>query len=263
MPAIRGITVSIGYGQLLRITLPLNMRHFHEAIVITSPEDRETQDVASSIPGVHLHVTDAATRHRARFNKGLCFEEAWDRFGRDGWWLIHDSDICFPDSLPLDGLNADKLYGARRRILADPSKWRPDLVWATCPVHLDGGPIGFFQLANGDGKSLKHKRPWYDVTFTHAGGGDAYFMDLFPPSHRRVLPIDVLHLGRPDHHWFGTDQAGIDMMARYVHENGWHRAQRHHTRDARSPAARADICPKDPERWRTTCGDRSSRGGWT
>jgi hypothetical protein len=59
---------------------------------------------------------------------------------------------------------------------------------------------------------------------------------LFPPSHRRVLPIDVLHLGRPDHHWFGTDQAGIDMMARYVHENGWHRAQRHHTRES---AARA------------------------
>src|SRR4051794_21992126 len=115
MVALRGITVSIGYGSLLRITLPLNMRHFYECLVITSPEDVETQEVASAVPGVKLHVTDAATRHQARFNKGLCFEECWDRFGREGIWLIWDSDIILPDSIPFELMRPDAIHGARRR----------------------------------------------------------------------------------------------------------------------------------------------------
>jgi len=163
-------------------------------------------------------------------------ELGFDFIGRHGFICIHDADILLPDSLPLDSLSPDHLHGARRRILADPAKWRPDLVWTTCPIHLDGGPIGFLQIANGEGQFLRDKKPWYDVSFTHGGGGDAYFMDLFPKSHQRVLPIDVLHLGLPDMNWFGCDQAGRDMMARFVHENGWHRAQRHHTRES---AARA------------------------
>lgn len=228
MPVIRGITISIGYSELLRITLVRNMRHMSECLVITSPEDADTQEVARSVPGVQLHVTTAHREHQARFNKGLAYETGWDVYGRHGQQLIWDADILFPDALPLDQLSPDTLYGARRRILEDPSKWRPDLVWTAHPLHHDGGPIGFFQLFSADAPCLKDRRPWYDVSFAHAGGGDAAFMNLFPAGKRTVLPIDVLHLGIPDTHWFGTDQEGIDMMARFVHENNWHRAKKHH-----------------------------------
>src|SRR5206468_1585641 len=101
----------------------------------------------------------------------------------------------------------------------------------------DGGPIGFFQLANAEDPSLANKRPWYEVTFAHAGGGDAYFMEHWSAANRAVLPFDVLHLGPTDTHWFGTDQAGKDMMARFVRENGWRGATSKHSAEsaARSP----------------------------
>lgn len=96
----------------------------------------------------------------------------------------------------------------------------------------DGGPIGFFQAFHADDPSIRDKRPWYDVSFGHAGGGDAYMVEHWNPANRVVLPFDVLHLGPTDSHWFGTDQAGIDMMARFVHENGWRGAMRKHGPDA-------------------------------
>ncbi len=232
MPAIRGITISSGYGPLLEITLVRNMRHLAECWVVTSPEDKKTQAVVESVPGAQLFVTDAMTRHGARMNKGLCFEECWDAIGRHGWILIWDSDILFPDELPLDQLQPDRLHGCRRRILEDPTRWHPDLEWRHCIVSRDGGPVGYWQVFHADDPAIRDKRPWYDVSFTHAGGGDAFFLTHWPASHRVVLPFDVLHLGKTDMNWFGIDQSGQDMMARFVHENGWRGAQRKHTPEA-------------------------------
>jgi hypothetical protein len=236
MPELRGITVSVNYGPLLHVTLVLNMRHMTECLVITTPEDRETQEVARGVSGVRLHVTDAFTRHGAIFNKGLALEEGFDVLGRNGWILIWDSDCVFPPELPIGQLDPTKLYGCLRRVLEDPARWSPDLDWRTCATARDGGAIGFFQLAHADAPSLAGKRPWYDVSFTHAGGGDAYFMEHFDPAHRTVLQFEVLHLGPTSTHWFGTDQASKDMMARFVRENGWYTAMRKHSSES---AARA------------------------
>lgn len=223
MPAIRGITVSVGYGSLLRITLPLNLRHLTECLVITSPDDRETQDVASSVPGAKLFVTTAMHEHNAYFNKGLSFERCWDHFGREGWWLVHDADIILPDSIPLDQLRPDHLHGARRRILEDIPKWTPDLDWRGCPLRADGGAIGFFQLFHAD--TIMDKRPWYDVSFSHAGGGDAFFMEHWHRSKMTILPIDCLHLGPCDTQWFGVTPEARDIMAAFVARNGWTRGR--------------------------------------
>ena len=232
MPDLRGITCSVNYGPLLAVTLPLNMRHLTECLVITSPDDEETQEVACSVPGVSLHVTDAFTRHGARFNKGLSFEEGFDALGRHGMLWIWDADILFPDDVPFDQLRPRTLHGCQRRILEDPSRWSPDLDWRTCPKSRDGGPIGYSQIFSADDPALAGKRPWYDVTFAHAGGGDAYFMEHWDAAHRTVLPFDVLHLGKTDWNWFGTDQAGVDMMARFVRENGWRGAARKHSEES-------------------------------
>ncbi len=236
VPALRGITISVSYGPLLAITLPLNMRHLESCLVVTSPEDHETQDVAFSVPGVSVFETDAFTRHGARFNKGLAYEEGFDKLGRAGWILIWDADCIFPSELPLDSIQPTKLYGCRRRILEDPCKWSESLDWRTCPVNRDGGPIGYFQLAHADDPVLKHQRPWYEVSFSHAGGGDAWYMEHWHPGNRIVLPFDVLHLGPIDTHWFGTDQAGKDLMAKFVRQNGWHRATQKHSQESASRA---------------------------
>jgi hypothetical protein len=224
LPAIRGITVSVGYAEQLAVTLVRNMRHLAECWVVTSPEDEATQAVARAVPGVRLHVTDAHRRHGARFNKGLCMEEGFEAMGRDGWILVHDADVILPDAIPFDRLRPDALHGARRRILEDPARWRPDLNWNACPPVRDGGAVGFFQLFRAEAPTLRGKRPWYDVSFAHAGGGDAFFLSLWPRDKQVILPIDVLHLGPNDTNWFGADPEGRDLMAAYVHRNGWRRA---------------------------------------
>ncbi len=226
MIALRGFTISIGYAPILKITLVANMRHFKEQLVITSPDDDETQAVARSVAGVELFVTDAATAHGAYFNKGLCFEKAWDHWGRHGWFAIWDADILLPEHIPLDWLKPEKLYGCRRRILADPSRYRPDLVWATCPIHHDGGPVGYFQVFNSEASDIRDKRPWYDVSFSHAGGGDEFFMHQFSPQNRSILSIDCLHLGKPATNWFGVSGDKRNMMAKFITHYHWMRGAR-------------------------------------
>lgn len=228
MPEIRGITLSVGYGPLLAITLPRNMRHLTECWVITSLDDEQTRAVVDSIPGARLFVTDAMTRHGARMNKGLCFEECWDVMGRHGHMLIWDADILFPPSIPWQLLKPNYLTGCRRRMLEDPSRWQEQLNWRTLPVSRDGGVIGFFQHFAADDPAIKNKRPWYDVSFSHAGGGDAYFMTHWNAAHRMVLPFDVLHLGRTGVNWFGTNQRDRDMMGAFVHRYGWRGAMAKH-----------------------------------
>jgi hypothetical protein len=225
MTAIRGITISVNYAPQLSMTLPRNLRHLTECVVVTSPEDEETKAVARSVPGVRLFETDAFTRHNAFFNKGLAFEEAWDHFGRDGQWLVWDADILLPDEVNWGPMQPDTLYGCRRRMVADPSQWAPDSDWRRFPVMADGGPIGFFQLFHADAPNLKGRRPWYDVSFSHAGGGDAYFMNLFPPSKRKVLPLEVLHIGERDRNWFGANEEGRRIMDAFMVWNGWSRAR--------------------------------------
>lgn len=236
MPSIRALTISVGYATELAITLPRNMRHFTEILVVTSPKDEATQAVARSVPGVRLLITSVFTEPGSngvvpRFNKGRAMNAGFDALGRDNWLCVLDADILLPDSLPLDRLKPTHLHGARRRILEDASAWTPDLDWSTCPIRQDGGaPIGYLQIFHAD--AIRDKVLWYEPTFTHAGGGDAYFMSHWPRNRWASLPMECLHLGPCDRHWFGRDAEGIDMMAAYVHRNGWTQAAAKHDRSA-------------------------------
>lgn len=244
MPAIRGITIAVGewYARTLEITLVRNLRHLTEVVVVTSPGDDEVKEVAARFPHVRIFETDAFTRHGARFNKGLAMEEGLDALGREGWILIHDADILFSDRLPLDLIKPGTIYGARRRILEDVSTWTPELSWASLPPVRDGGPVGFFQLFHASDPALVGKSQWYDVSFTHAGGGDAYFMAHWPRGRQVILPTEVLHLGPIDTNWFGTDREGRDIMAKFTHDNGWRRAMMRHSPEA------AERAPEVPDR---------------
>jgi hypothetical protein len=223
MPALRGVTVCVGpqYASILEITLARNLRHLVECVVVTSPEDEATKAVARSVPDVRVLETDAFTRHGAIFNKWLSSEEGLDLLGRDGWILVWDADCLLPETLPLDRLRPDALHGARRRLLDDPALWHPGLDWSACPLSQDVGPIGFFQLFRADDPAIRDRRPWYDVSFPHAGFGDAYFMTHWPSTNQVVLPVEVLHLGPKDTNWYGTDAEAHALMAAFRARNGW------------------------------------------
>ncbi len=230
MVGIRGITVAVGrwYASTLAVTLVRNMRHLTECLVVSAPGDEAVKAVVAKVPGASVFETNSFYENGAIFNKGLSMERGFDVMGREGWIAVVDADILLPDSLPLDGLRPDTLYGARRRVLEDVSKWGPDLDWKTCPLLRDGGPIGFTQIFNCDSIYLKDKRPWYNVNYPHAGGCDAAFIGHWPASRRVLLPVEVMHLGPVDTNWWGTDAKGREMAAAYFHRMGWRRAMAKH-----------------------------------
>ncbi len=68
---LEGVTVSVNFADYLAETLPLNLRQFDDMVVVTAPEDVETQRIARYY-GARLVLTDkfrtrwAAHRHAAR-----------------------------------------------------------------------------------------------------------------------------------------------------------------------------------------------------
>jgi hypothetical protein len=206
---LRGIVVCVSYDDLASITFARNVRHFAELIVVTAPHDVKTQELCRKFDNVIPFVTDAFYRHSARFNKGLAIELATKEHCRDGWNLIHDADIILPADFSLPPLNIGTLYGARRRILENPLLYREWLKWQTLPISNDKELAGYFQLFHASDPHIA-ARPWYDVTFTHAGGGDAYFQNRWLDADKRWLTQEVLHLGPRDSNWFGRATPRID-----------------------------------------------------
>jgi hypothetical protein len=210
---MRGIVICVDYDDLLRMTLPLNMKYMEECVVVTSLTDTKTADLVSYFPSVKLHRTDAFTRYGARFNKGLAMEEGLDLLGRDGWIIIWDADIVFPPAMNLPQLDPVKLYGPSRLILNNPvdfSQGNPDRAWRYAKSTHDREFPGFFQLFNASSPYLRDQPYWYDPTFRHAGGGDSYFQNLWPPHERKRMPFTVLHLGPRDSNWYGRVTDRLD-----------------------------------------------------
>ena len=228
---MKGIVCCVNYADLLKITLPRNAKHFKEVLVVTHPDDRKTLDVVGTVPNARAFTTEAFYEHGAVFNKGLAMEQGFDVLGRAGWILIHDADVILPDDLKTDiGLRDGYLYGMRRRILHDPARWNPNVDWNNCPISADRVIAGYFQLFNGSHVDLE-KKPWYDVTFAHAGGCDGYFQSRWKYDRKVWLPTYCLHLGERDQNWWGRTTFGLDgtpppvssaSMNRYLAGKGWH-----------------------------------------
>lgn len=172
--------------------------------------DKRTIVYAEQFPKVKVFVTDAFYRHGARFNKGLAIEEAFDFMGRVGWMLVWDADIVFPTNLDMSECVFGNLYGVDRLLLDDVAKFKPDMSWDGLKLSYDRDIPGYFQLFHADDPVLRC-RPWYDPTFNHAGGGDAYFHDHWPKSHKyKLVGQKVLHLGPRDANWYGRATARLD-----------------------------------------------------
>jgi hypothetical protein len=212
MIAPRGIVTCVGFDDYLSLTLPRNMRFLSECLVVTTPDDERTKAVARSIPGVSIFETTAFTDHGAAFNKGLAMEQAFDHYGRTGWLLIHDADMLLPECTDFRSVQQGCLHGARRLLLEDAREWSPDFDWRKAKPYRDEPAVGYFQLFHADSMAIQGKRFWYDVTFAHAGGCDAYFLDLWPSRLLRRMPFDVLHLGPVATNWFQRVSSRLDGL---------------------------------------------------
>lgn len=211
---VKGIVVCVNYDDLLSITLPRNIRLFSECLVVTSHSDFRTHGLVEQVEGCSLYKTDAFYRGDAKFNKGLAIEEGFDVLGRDGWIMVWDADTLLPQEVLLpEVLTVGNLYSAPRKLLENPRHWNDTMVtqasWHRIPVTRDYVFAGYMQLFHANDHHIA-KRPWYDVTFNHAGGGDGYFQSRWDYSEKIYLPFNVLHLGPRDTNWFGRHSDRVD-----------------------------------------------------
>lgn len=208
MNQIRGLVVCVNYDDLLRITLPRNMGHLSECLVVTHPDDTKTQQVAKAA-GAQVLLTDVFYRHGAKFNKGAAIEDGLCHLGRGGWTMVWDADTLLPPKIGWPALAPGRLYGAARRMLENPKDWHPDLDWSQLPSRNTPPYMGYCQLFHMSDKVLQFQ-PWYPVDWAHAGGCDTHFRNKWSRRLWTPLPFEVLHIGPAKTNWAGRASARTD-----------------------------------------------------
>lgn len=206
---MKAITVSVDYGDLLGITLPRNSHHFEKILVVTTPDDRETQRVCSQVPNCEVYTTDAFYRgDGAIFRKWLALEEGLDRLGRTGWIWVLDADILLPRIVSQE-FEIGCLYSPYRRMLADPRQYRDSLDWSNLPRARDREWAGYSQIFHCDDPHLGSP-PWYETNWRHAGGADSFFQMKWPGKRKLRPRFEVLHLGVHGRNWCGRTTPRLD-----------------------------------------------------
>jgi hypothetical protein len=204
------ITISVGYSDLLAVTLHRNAKHFERILVVTDWRDADTFAVAMSVPNAEIFQTSAFYEGAgAVFRKWLALERGLDELGRTGWICVLDADILLPDNLDLRPCVPGFLYSPYRRMLIDPAGYRDDLAWDGLNRAPDGEFAGYFQLFHAD-DPLLGTEPWYQTEWKHAGGADSFFQAKWPRKRRIRLPYDVLHLGQDGVNWCGRTTPRLD-----------------------------------------------------
>jgi len=214
---IECVTTCVGYGDILAHTLPRNKSLFESILVVTAPEDKQTQKVCDYYRVPYL-ATDSFGTRWGQFCKGTAINEGLARLKKDAWICHLDSDIVLPpnfrEALGHANLATHSLYGVDRvecksyldwmRFLDNPepvvagngyfihTTHSPFQIATRVKMDSKGGylPIGFFQLWHADSKILK-----YPEGHSDAGREDSHFATLWPRDKRQLLPeIIVYHL---------------------------------------------------------------------
>ncbi len=219
---LRGITVCVGYDDLLKITLPYNRHHFINFMVVTTPDDTATLAIAEELD-CQTFVTDSFYKDGATFNKWRALEEGLDAFGRFGFMTIMDCDVLWPKSCPTvanrDGLlSQGSLITPYRRMLFDlPTPFKesdipPESEWEKYQRHSNTGEwAGYTQIFHANDEVLKkHGTPWHEINWSHAGGADSFFQQLWHKNNKVRPNWEVLHLGKSGYNWRGRITDRID-----------------------------------------------------
>lgn len=211
---IRAVITSVDFADLLALTLPLQMRHLAEAVVLTSPRDLATQEVARRC-GASVYATDAFYRDGARFNKYRAVEECLDAIGRRGWLCLLDADVVWPAAASFGSPEPVTLHTPRRRMaplsaVAEFGGVPPESEWHRWELHRNEAEFaGYSQLFHADDPHLGNP-PWHQTDWRHAGGADSFFQLKWPPA-RKVRPDwDCLHVGDAGVNWCGRVQPTLD-----------------------------------------------------
>jgi len=206
---MEAVVVCDRYADFLRCTLPQNKIHFDRMVVVTSPEDRETQRVCEFYH-VECVPTDALRSRWKQFCKGAGINAGLGKLSKDDWVVHMDADIWLPPLsrrlLANANLAKRMIYGIDRFIVKGYKPWDDFLslpkLQHECNsyIHLNnsfpvgtrimqdfaGGyvPIGFFQMWNPKVSGISE----YPEGHTSAGREDTLFPQKWPRGLRGFIP---------------------------------------------------------------------------
>ena len=224
---LEGLSVCVGYSDFLCETLPLNLPHFDNFIVITDFKDKATQEHCRRM-SVRYYFTNLFYKDGDEFNKargidfGLSYLKSKD-------WICHlDADTVLPPltrhwltKIPLD---EECIYGVDRVNCVGSAKWDSYLAKRhlqhdyMCRVHFPADlpildriaikdyegylPIGYMQLWHG-----KHGRR-YPLENGDAERTDVLHAMQWEAKNRRLIPeLVAIHLqsnsGKLGENWKG------------------------------------------------------------
>lgn len=231
---LEAVTVSVGFDDLLDVTLALNHPHLDTLIVVTAHWDRATQQVCRK-HGAMCVQTDLFGKNGRAFNKGAAINSGLDYFQYRGWRMHIDADIILPDNFRRvlfnhSQLDTDCLYGADRVDIVGTEELTGYLS-ARNPQHQHGVlvgsrmerpignrlvcklrgylPLGFFQLWHW---SCQKDYPYSLGTAAH---DDMMFSALWPTTHRRHLPSVICHHLCSQRPVWGENWEGVRQQPRF------------------------------------------------
>lgn len=114
---LSAVTVCVDYSQYLEITAE-NRSQFDRWIVVTTREDRETQEVCRK-HDLDVVLTERLHQNGDPFNKGKAINDGLDALAKSDWIVLLDADILLPDNfreaVERNDLRADHIYTCKYR----------------------------------------------------------------------------------------------------------------------------------------------------
>ena len=206
---LEAVSTCVSFDDLLDVSLGFNHPHLDTMIVVTTHDDKATQQVAKKHGAICVQ-SDLFGKNGRKLNKGAAINAGFDRFQYHGWRLHLDADIVLPDSFRrmlfnqthldchciygadrVDLVGRDELHALRCALDQEPQHaWRAFLSSRQgrplLPRYVDTlrgyCPIGFFQPWHA---TCQKAYPWSLGTAAH---DDVMFAAEWLCSHRRHLP---------------------------------------------------------------------------
>lgn len=201
--------VCVDYHDILAQTLPLNRHHFDRVNVVTDKKHYYATRQVTEANNASLTATDSFYAGGATFNKWVALEELFDQCGRDGWLVIIDADIVWPNIAPLD-LIPGKLYTPARYMYPEVKRIPPESEWSLYPIHRNLGEwAGYTQIFHADDPVLGPP-PWHEINWRHAGGADSFFQRKWAKANKIRPSWNCLHVGPSGMNWCGRATAYAD-----------------------------------------------------
>lgn len=207
---MRAIMVCVDYADLLALTLPYNRHHFDEVLIVTTPHDVDTYQVARA-NDARVFLSNAFYEDGAVFNKWKALEQGLDAFGRTGWLCLMDADVLWPKQVSLN-CQHNTLYTPRRRMHEHFVGYDipPESEWNLYPLHPQQREFaGYSQIFHSSDVHLG-SAPWHHINWAHAGGADSFFQGKWPEAYKRRPDFEVLHLGPAGVNWCGRSSVMTD-----------------------------------------------------